>query len=146
MTGDDRARWIVQAAVSRDGGLTWSWPVTPPVSRCAGGGVDWITSFHDEWVAVGPDGRAYLGSLVSRWGEEPSRAGVQVVTSADGGATWGAPAVVADSADRRRSFDNTTVAADPTRAGTAYVLTTEYTAVRTRYPALACPAREGRAT
>ena len=105
------ARGIV-AAVSRDGGRRWS-RTAIPVSRCAGPSARPVPFASDPWVSVGPDGRVYVSTVSDV---------VSVVTSADWGASWSRPAVLRGGG----LTDKPIVTADPTRAGTAYVVWSEY--------------------
>jgi hypothetical protein len=117
----DRARFgadAIVAATSADGGLTW----TPPravagLSRCSGGSAPAVS---DPWLAVGPDGTAYLAAITVT----TMRAGRQafsllVARSLDGGRSWQPPVTVAP--DQRRAADKPTITADPSRPGVAYL-------------------------
>jgi hypothetical protein len=109
------------AAVTKDGGATWSTVQLPGISRCTGGGDERAS---DPWISFGGDGRAYYATL--SFVETPAgtvgAAGptnLAVSTSTDGGLTWGNPvSVIADGAYN----DREAVTADPKRPGTAYVV------------------------
>jgi hypothetical protein len=105
------ARGIV-AATSGDGGASWS-RVVLPVSSCAGAHARQIPFASDPWVSVGPDGRIYLSTLSDV---------VSVLTSTDWGASWSAPVVLRG----RGVNDKPIVTADPRRAGTAYLVWSDY--------------------
>jgi hypothetical protein len=105
------ARGIV-AARSSDGGVSWS-RVALPVSRCAGGAARQVSFASDPWVSVGPDGRIYVSTLSDV---------VSVLTSTDWGASWSTPAVLRG----RGVNDKPIVTADPRRAGTAYLVWSDY--------------------
>jgi hypothetical protein len=105
------ARGIV-AAASSDGGASWSHG-TLPVSRCAGRSARQYPFASDPWVSVGPDGRIYASTLSDV---------VSVLTSTDWGASWSTPVLL-----RGRGLnDKPIVTADPRRAGTAYVVWSDY--------------------
>jgi hypothetical protein len=117
----------ILAAWSGDEGITWhpsSQP--PPVSRCEGGPYD---AASDPIVSVGPD-RAYVSALgvdVSGSGNATKfQSEVVVSTSADGGATWGQPVVVASDPDPLVFLDKESVLADPTVPGRAWVVWVQY--------------------
>jgi hypothetical protein len=117
----------IQAAASFDGGRTWTPPRTLPVNACAGGSFDFLPRASDPWVAIGPDGRVYVSATAFQPTETVDTAsGVIVVSSGDGGRTWDPPGVASLSRTSEFPHDNTAVAADPRRPGTAYVLTTRY--------------------
>jgi hypothetical protein len=116
----------ILTASSSDGGKSWE-TVQPPITRCAGGVYDLAS---DPVVAMGSD-RAYLAAIgIDVIGTEAQFEiddEVVVSTSADGGATWGKPSVVATSGDPLVSFDKETLVADPGFPGKAYVLWVRYT-------------------
>jgi hypothetical protein len=117
----------IQAAASFDGGRTWTPPRTLPFNACAGGPLEAADRASDPWVAIGPEGRVYVSAIAFRMEQEEDVASAVVaVASADGGRTWEAPSVVAVSRTPAVYHDNTAVAADPRRPGTAYVMTTRY--------------------
>ena len=102
------ARGIL-VALSRDAGQSWRRRALP-VSRCAGAAARLAS---DPWVSVGPDGRIYVASLSD---------GISVTTSGDWGRQWSTPATL-----RGRGFgDKPSLTADPRRAGTAYVVWSDY--------------------
>jgi hypothetical protein len=105
------ARGIV-AAASSDGGASWS-QVALPVSRCAGPSARQYPYASDPWVSVGPDGRIYASTLSDV---------VSVLTSTDWGATWSTPVLLRGQGLN----DKPIVTADPRRAGTAYVVWSDY--------------------
>jgi hypothetical protein len=77
------------AALSRDGGKTWSETLLPGLTQASGG--PWERA-SDPWVAFGADGRAYYASLV--FNESNVDNGVDLSVSSDGGHTWQAPSEV----------------------------------------------------
>ena len=76
----------------------------------------------DPWVSIGPDGTAYIvGLALSDPFAGPSA--IAVVSSRNGGRAWGNVRVIQADADGITSGnDKPSVTADPTRAGTAYVV------------------------
>ncbi len=115
----------IQAAASFDGGRSWTPPRTLPFNICAGGPFDFLPRASDPWVAIGPDGRVYVSAIAFQPTETVDAAGaVIVLASGDGGRTWDPPGVATITRTPERSHDNTALAADPKKPGTAYVLTT----------------------
>lgn len=112
---------------SHDGGATWTTALVPGISVCTGG----IASrAADPWIAIGPDGVAYLASLSIIYdlpGDRPSRTVLSVNRSTDGGLTWSNPSVI--SAGAVLFHDKPTITADPVRPGTAYLRWTERTSL-----------------
>src|SRR5437773_3901104 len=88
------ARGLV-AAVTHDGGATWS-ATYPPFSTCAGGtaanGGDYQRA-SDPWVTFAPNGVAYFISLSLTFLGSASETGTAVLVSrsTDGGSTWSDP-------------------------------------------------------
>jgi hypothetical protein len=111
------ARGIV-VALSSDGGHAWRRRVLP-VSRCAGDTVRQAPFASDPWVAVGPDGRIYASTVSDV---------VSVTTSTDWGRRWSAPVALRGPG----VTDKPLLTADPRRAGTAYVVWSDY--LRTNPP------------
>jgi hypothetical protein len=105
------ARGIV-AATSTNGGASWN-RVALPVSRCAGKSARQYPFASDPWVSVGPDGRVYVSTLSDV---------VSVLTSTDWGATWSRPVLLRGQGLN----DKPILTADPRRAGTAYVVWSDY--------------------
>lgn len=107
------------AAVSEDGGRSWTTVHIPGISACTGG-TDERTS--DPWVSIGGDGTVYLASLTfSETPINPFVAGPtqQVVSrSFDGGYTW-EPPVAVQPFDGGYN-DRESLTADPARPGHAY--------------------------
>src|SRR5262249_31039683 len=116
----------IRTAMSSDGGRTWSPPVTLPFTGCAGGPVEARYSV-DTWVAIGSDGRGYLSALAAVGPPDPPATQalqVGVATSGEGGGSWDPPQVVASLHPPELWADNSSIAADPRRPGTAYLLVT----------------------
>ncbi|HVM34504.1 MAG TPA: sialidase family protein [Actinomycetota bacterium] len=120
------ARGIV-AAVSDDGGRTWTESGDTRTSLCTGGttanggGYRRVT---DPWVALGPDGAAYLATLsvdpdaASPFGVNPDA--ILVARSDDGGMSWDDPVTLVRDTDPTIHNDKPSITADPYRPGTAY--------------------------
>ncbi len=108
------------AGYSFDGGRTWN-QTTLPFSRCAPGGLDYERA-ADPWVSIGPDGTAYAVSL-SESNPFSGPTAIAAVTSKDGGRSWGNLRVIqADTNGAVFVNAKPSVTADPTHAGTAYVV------------------------
>jgi hypothetical protein len=105
------ARGIV-AALSKDGGRHWR-RLALPVSSCAGETARQAPFASDPWASAGPDGRVYVSTLSDV---------VSVMTSGDWGSSWSKPTVLHGSG----LTDKPSVTADPRRAGTAYVVWSDY--------------------
>ena len=119
------------AAVSHDGGLTWS-RTFPAFSICAGGnaanGGDFQRS-SDPWVTFSPDGTAYFISLsVTFLGPvSATGTGVLVSKSTDGGDTWSTPVTLVRNvgdADTAPFFfnDKESITADPLSPNDVYAV------------------------
>jgi hypothetical protein len=81
----------ISAAWTADGGATWHHRAVPGVTKATGGAYDRAS---DPVVAFGPDGTAYLSVLAVDLPACPvAVSAVLVLTSADGGRTWGEPHV-----------------------------------------------------
>lgn len=113
----DRRAAAVGTGVARsvDGGRTWRRVAVPGVTTCPAGR---YRRASDPWLSIGPDGTAYLATLRVAAGRRVTTQ-VLVTRSGDAGATWSAPAIVANL----HAFeDKETVTADPMRPGTAYAV------------------------
>jgi hypothetical protein len=103
---------------SRDGGQTWKRSTIPGLTVCTGGTAD---SASDPWPAAGPDGTIYfLGIVLNLDGDlvnPPSS--IVASRSHDGGRTWARATTVAPFDPVN---DTDMIAANPTRAGTAYAV------------------------
>lgn len=77
------------AAVSFDGGKSWTETAVPGIGASSGGFYDRVT---DPWVAFGLDHRAYYATLAFE--ERAPDNSILLSASADGGRTWDAPVVV----------------------------------------------------
>jgi hypothetical protein len=121
----------LSAAVSHDGGLTWS-ATYPPFSTCAGGttanGGDYQRA-SDPWVTFAPNGDAYFISLSLTFVGPPSATGTAVLVSksTDGGDHWSAPVTLMrdiGDADVAPFFfnDKESITADPFDSNYVYAV------------------------
>jgi hypothetical protein len=108
------------AGFSFDGGVTWG-ETTLPFSTCARGGLDYERA-SDPWVSIGPDGTAYAVSI--SFNASNNNNAVAAATSSNGGKTWrNLRLIQVDNAPNFQFFnDKESVTADPTTAGSAYVV------------------------
>ena len=111
--------------VSRDGGATFTRSAVPGLTRCGGGPYERAS---DPWVAIGPDGTAYLASVAGAVRPEGLRLAVTVNRSTDGGRTWSQPVVVADDTQLN---DKETLTPDPLVRGHAYLTWVRFTEIPT---------------
>lgn len=116
---------IVVTAASRDGGVSWSRTGAPPGGMlCAQPpGPGDVTV--DPSVAVGPDGRWYLGRNDGTCLPQGCLGGHVEMSTSTNGTTWTLPVPMFD--DGESDYD--TVAADPRTAGRAYVVWSNYVGV-----------------
>ena len=107
-------------SVTKDGGATWRRVLVPGLSRCTGGAKERTS---DPWISIGPDGTAYLATLI--FDDDPALAAAglagptdQLISrSTDGGLTWSAPVTVIAN---NHYNDREAITADPRHAGVAY--------------------------
>jgi hypothetical protein len=118
------SRGIV-SAFSSDGGVHWT-RRPMPFSRCGGGnaanGGDYAR-VTDPWLAIAPNGTAYLMALGSNGGgfATGSSNAMLVSRSIDQGRTWGAPITLIR--DGAAAFnDKNSITADPTNPALAYAV------------------------
>jgi hypothetical protein len=112
------SRGIV-AAVSTDGGNTWTNVPLPGVSVNTGGS---FPRASDPWVSIGPDGTVYASTLPLNTPPNDYNNGIYVSTSTDGGFTWSAPSTVTLNTNPSLFNDKDSITADPTQAGYAYAV------------------------
>ncbi len=106
------------AGFSFNGGKSWS-QTDLPFNLCAPGGLNY-TRASDPWVSIGPDGTAYTVSI--SFDETDFNNAVAAATSSDGGETWQhLNRIIADTSPQFFN-DKESVTADPTQAGTAYIV------------------------
>ncbi len=119
-----RARFgvtVLRSATSFDGGESWPYVTTLPLTSCATGT---SFSFHtagDPWLALGENGPIYASGLSFT---EDSASGIAVTTSGDGGRSWHAPIIAMAVPAKQGQYDNSSLAVDPRNAAVAYVLST----------------------
>lgn len=113
------------AAWSDNGGLTWHTSLVLGNSPCNGSEYELAA---DPWLSFGPDGTAYLAGISLDVSESvprlPFRSRIQVNRSTDGGRTWSEPSVIV--AGTGRLHDKPSMTAHPRRAGSGYVVWTEF--------------------
>lgn len=119
---DAGAAFGLAVAVSRDGGVTWRESMLPGLAQCAGGPYQLVS---DPWTSIGADGAAYVGALGLNPNGKPGSA-VLVTAARDGGASWGAPVVVA-TADRAELLDKPSILGDPRRPRRVYAVWAKFT-------------------
>jgi hypothetical protein len=109
------------AAVSLDGGLTWTQVAVPNDTRCTGGQFE---RSSDPWISFGPDGTLHAMSLVTDpdVGAAFGANGMTYNRSTDGGLTW-EPAIrlVTDPVGRFLN-DKNSITADPNDADYVYAV------------------------
>ncbi|MGH8427229.1 MAG: sialidase family protein [Gammaproteobacteria bacterium] len=130
---DGGAHGIV-AGASFDDGKTWHLhPLL--LSQCAGGnagnGADYARA-SDPWVTISPNATAYAISIsfTGNTFQQGSRGAVLVVTSSDGGQTWGNPtALIVDGSNAFN--DKESIAADPNDSDYVYAVWDRLTTANT---------------
>lgn len=111
------------AAVSRDGGVTWSAPAPIPFSRCGGGegrGGDYQRA-TDPWVSFSADG-ALVHVIGLAFDRTTARKAIVASRSADGGLTWADPVALATDTSAGFGLDKPTLTADPADAQRVYAV------------------------
>ena len=98
----------IEHAWTRDGGATWHHAPLPGVTVTTGGEAAWARA-SDPVVAYGPDGAAYVSTLVFDTG---CNSGVVVSKSVDGGRTFAEPVVAHRSASCDVSDDKNWLVVD----------------------------------
>lgn len=91
----------IETAWTHDGGVTWQHKPLPRLTSATGGSPTWARA-SDPVVAFGPDGVAYVSTLLFNTGCDSA---VAVSRSTDGGRTFGAPRLVHRSASCAVSDD-----------------------------------------
>jgi hypothetical protein len=110
----NRFRGVIVGA-SSDGGRTWRRVVVQGLTRCTGGGFDYVDNV---WLSFGPRGLLYLSAHVFADSGASARVGMR---SADGGRSWSLPVpIVTENRPRAGSFSGGAIAADPYRPGVVY--------------------------
>lgn len=135
----DRQRGLV-AAVTDDGGRTWSRTVVPGLTRCSGGHFDYID--EPAVTFTGDGGIVVSGGLFMADGSDSAGLSVR---SDDGGRTWAAPSVIAHEPDPALGgVAAGPVVVDPRRAKVMYAVVPRYPATeRSRNEALITRSTDG---
>jgi hypothetical protein len=110
------------AAVSFDGGITWTQVAVPTMTRCLGGEFDRAS---DPWVSFGPSGVAHAMSLVTNVaaGVGPfADNGMVYSRSRDGGLTWDDPILLTRDVNPRYLNDKNSITADPNAPSFVYAV------------------------
>ena len=115
-------------ATSLDGGATWSVNSLTKTSNCTGGtpanGGNWERA-SDPWVAISPDGTAYLMSLVTDTapgGFDTNPDDMIVSRSTDHGATWEDPISLNRDESQNSFNDKNAITADPNDSNFVYAV------------------------
>jgi hypothetical protein len=112
----------IVAAVTHDGGLTWT-ETWPHFSTCAGGtaanGGNYDRS-SDPWVTFAPNGDAYFISLSAS--ADLLTSAVLVSKSINGGDTWSEPTTLIKETSPFHFNDKESITADPTNASYVYAV------------------------
>ena len=119
-----RARFgvtVLRSATSFDGGDSWPYLTTLPLTSCATGTHSALHTGGDPWLAVGGNGPIYASGLTFT---EDSASGVAVTTSGDGGRSWHAPIIAMAVPVKQGLYDNSSLAVDPRNGAVAFVLST----------------------
>jgi Neuraminidase (sialidase) len=115
----------VLAAVSRDGGRTWT-TSSPTFTRCtagtpANGGARVVAA--DPWVTIAPNGDVYVVVLaLNAFAGPETVSAIAVSKSADGGATWSDPVALTRDPIAAGFNDKPTITADPFDASYVYAV------------------------
>ena len=115
-------------ATSLNGGANWSVNPLTKTSNCTGGtaanGGNWERA-SDPWVAISPDGTAYLMSLVTDTnpgGFDTNPDDMIVSRSTDHGATWEDPISLNRDESQNSFNDKNTITADPNDSDFVYAV------------------------
>jgi hypothetical protein len=123
-------------AVSRDRGASWTMALVP-FSLCGGGvapGGDYQRA-TDPWVTFSADGK--IVQLIGfAFDATTARQAIVVARSTDGGATWGSPVAVAETADPALALDKPTITADPVDPLRVYAVWDRLTGVTSPDPSV----------
>jgi hypothetical protein len=107
----------IMAAVTTDGGATWTDTAIPGVSEVTGGPLPRVS---DPWVSFSPNGTVYVSTL-ALVGDSGSDETIYISKSMDGGFTWGAPTALISDTDAYHFDDKDSLTADPTNSNYVYV-------------------------
>jgi hypothetical protein len=112
------------AAVSFDGGATFTRTVPPQLARCSPGGGPFERG-TDPWISFGPDGNLHAMSLVIDPDPPTGGFGDNAMVynrSTDGGLTWGPAIVLRQDTDPNYLNDKNSMTADPNDADFVYAV------------------------
>jgi hypothetical protein len=98
---------------------TWHQVVIPGVSKCSGGAFDRAT---DPWVAIAPNGDAYVMTLTFQDFPTFSTSIMYVNKSTNGGLTWGPPTQLVRDDSLFRFNDKNSMTADPFDSNYVYAI------------------------
>jgi hypothetical protein len=110
------------AAVSMDGGASWTQVAVPNDTRCTGGT---FQRASDPWISFGPDGTLHAMSLVLDPDPPTGGFGANGMTynrSTDGGITWGSAIRLVTDPVGRFLNDKNSMTADPNDANFVYAV------------------------
>lgn len=99
----------IETAWTGDGGRTWAHRTLPGITRATGGPKRWSRA-SDPVAAYGPDGTAYVSTLVINL--DTCDSGVLLSRSDDGGKTFGRPVITRASSTCETSLDKNWLAVD----------------------------------
>src|SRR5215217_3493277 len=112
------------AAVSFDGGLTFTRTVPPELARCTPGGGPFERA-TDPWISFGPDGVLHSMRLSIDPDQPSGGFGDNAMVynrSADGGLTWEAPIILKQDTDPNYLNDKNSMTADPNHSNLVYAV------------------------
>src|SRR5215218_8412856 len=110
------------AAVSMDGGTTWTQVPVPADYRCTGGRFQRAT---DPWLSFSPDGALHAMTLSIDPDPPTGGFGASAMVynrSTDGGLTWEAPIILREDTDPNFLNDKNSITADPNDADFVYAV------------------------
>lgn len=115
--------------VSTDSGRSWTRPVPPPFSRCAGGTAANGGNYErasDPWVTFAPNGSAYQIALALNdpQGTLPTSpsTGVLISKSTNGGLAWGKVRTLIRDTSAQFLNDKESITADPTNSNRVFAI------------------------
>jgi hypothetical protein len=98
---------------------TWHQRVIPGISKCSGGAFDRAT---DPWVAIAPNGDAYVQTLTFQDFPTFSTSIIYVNKSTDGGLSWGPPTQLIRDDSLFQFNDKNSITADPFDSNFVYAI------------------------
>jgi hypothetical protein len=112
------------AAVSMDGGATWTRTVPPQLTRCSPGGGPFERA-SDPWVSFSPNGTLHAMTLAIDPDPPTGGFGDNAMVynrSTNGGLTWGPPIVLKSDTDPNFLNDKNSMTADPNDSNFVYAV------------------------